>query len=133
MPAKNNLHKRTTCIKEHASKEQQPRSAGAGLLLFFADCFFDWLNEQVDLRCTEDGLLVVCVIFSQLRLPNCLRTGLLLLFYNNLTSFGFELILLFPRPFCLPSNLKELCLSYYLCWGGRDVAKHKQLCLGFKE
>ena len=35
-----------TCIKEHASSR-------SGLLLFFADCFFDWQNERVDQRYTE--------------------------------------------------------------------------------
>ena len=45
--------------------------------------FFDWQNERVDQRCTEEGLLVVCDIFCQLRLPNYLETGLLLLFNNK--------------------------------------------------
>ena len=55
-------------------------AAGAPLLWFFADCFFDWQTEWVNQRYTEEGLLVACVvIFSQLRLPNCLRTVLLLL------------------------------------------------------
>ena len=48
-------------------------AAGAGLLLlFFADCFFDWLtdwqNEWVDQRYTEEGLLVACVSTSATQL-----------------------------------------------------------------
>ena len=39
-------------------------------------------NERVDQRCTEEGLLVACdfFFFCQLKLPHCLKTGLLLLF-----------------------------------------------------
>ena len=44
-----------------------------------------WQNERVDMRCTEEGLLVVCYFFfCQLRLPNCLETVNLLLFYYKL-------------------------------------------------
>ena len=57
-------------------------AAGAGCCSSLRGCFFDRQNEQVDQRCTKEGLLVACVIFSQLRQPKCLRTGLLLLFYN---------------------------------------------------
>ena len=47
------------------------------LLLFFVNCFFDWLTERTS---WPEGLLVACVvIFSQLRLPNCQRTVPLLL------------------------------------------------------
>ena len=63
------------------------------MLLFFADSFFDWPNELVDQRYTEEGLLVVCVvIFSQLKLPNCLRTGLLLVFGLVLQQFHHSLL-----------------------------------------
>ena len=58
-----------------------PAAAGAGGCCSLQTAFFDWQNEWVDQRYTEEGVLVACVvIFSQLRLPNCLRTGLLLLF-----------------------------------------------------
>ena len=64
-----------TCIKEHASSRKVVVVVLCRLLFWLTD----WQNEQVDQRYIEKGLLVACVIFSQLRLPNCLRTVLLLL------------------------------------------------------
>ena len=56
-------------------------AAGAGGCCSLQTAFFHLQYERVDQRYTEEGLLVMCVvIFGQLRLPNCLRMGLLLLF-----------------------------------------------------
>ena len=65
-----------TCIKEHASSRSVVVVVLRGLLFWLTD----WQNERVDQRYTEEELLVACVVISsQLRLPNCLRTVLLLL------------------------------------------------------
>ena len=64
-----------TCIKEHGS-------SWSGVVVLCGLLFWltDWLNERVDQRYAEEGLLIACVlIFSQLRPTNCLRTVLLLL------------------------------------------------------
>ena len=71
-----------TCIKEHTSSR-------SGLLLFYVNCFF-WLTFVLNQRCTEEGLLVACDFFSQLRLPNCLETGLLLLFNCINLAYSFQ-------------------------------------------
>ena len=66
-------------------------AAGVGCCSLWT-AFFDWQNEQVDQRCTEEGLLVACDI-CQLRLPNCLETGLLLLFNYSMWLSGIITIM----------------------------------------
>ena len=86
------------CIKEHASS----RSVVVLCRLLF------WLidgqtDERVDQRYTEERLLVMCVIFSQLRLPNRLRTVQLLLLGLVLQQFSMARYLLIESK--LPKNL----------------------------
>ena len=76
-----------TCIKEHASSRSVVVVVLFGLLFWLTD----WQNERVDQRYTEEGLLIAgVVIFSQLRLPNCLRTVLLFLLGLVLQQYEFN-------------------------------------------